>query len=264
MSKGLLILSTIFGLAAAGLGFMNNNKVTALKGDVAEKTTAVATAQGQLKAKTEEAAKSTEALTVAEAKAKESADAAEAAKKEREAAKAEVATYKSQVEEKTSQITDLNAQITALKDAALAVNPPAGDGAGAVAPAPGEVDELKVKVAELEELKNSLTQKLEAAEANVAAAQKRESDRQAAMMRPGTEGRIMAVNPDWNFVILSIGDRQGVSPNAELIVQRGGAMVGKVKVSTVSPNRSVANIDTATVDPGNLIQPGDTVIFPRS
>ena len=53
-------------------------------------------------------------------------------------------------------------------------------------------------------------------------------------------GTILAVNQAWNFVVLSLGDRQGVVPNAEMLVQRGGQLLGKVRVTSVEPSTSIA------------------------
>jgi hypothetical protein len=59
---------------------------------------------------------------------------------------------------------------------------------------------------------------------------------------PGTKGTIMVVDPKWNFVVLDIGQQQGLLPNGVLMVARDSKLVGKVKVVSVEQNRSIANI----------------------
>jgi molecular chaperone GrpE (heat shock protein) len=59
---------------------------------------------------------------------------------------------------------------------------------------------------------------------------------------PGTKGKIMVVDPKWNFVVLDIGQQQNLLPNGVLMVERGGKLIGKVKVVSVEQNRSIANI----------------------
>lgn len=56
------------------------------------------------------------------------------------------------------------------------------------------------------------------------------------------KGKVMAVDPKWNFVVLNIGDDQGVLPDAEMLVSRDGKLVAKVIVRSVQKNHSIANI----------------------
>lgn len=85
------------------------------------------------------------------------------------------------------------------------------------------------------------------------------------MMRKGLEGKILAVNPSWNFVILNLGDRNGVVNNAEMLInrmtQRGPMMIGKVRITSVEPSTSIADIVVNSVRQGTSVQPGDTVIY---
>ena len=80
-------------------------------------------------------------------------------------------------------------------------------------------------------------------------------------MRNRLEGRILAVNPAWNFVVLSLGDKNGVVNNAELLVKRGTQLIGKVRVTSVEPSTSIADIVANSVPQGASIAPGDDVIY---
>jgi len=76
---------------------------------------------------------------------------------------------------------------------------------------------------------------------------------------PGLSGKILVVNPDWNFVVLDIGSDSGLVQNAEMLVHRGEKLVGKVRISSVQKNLSVAEIIN---DWGKApIQEGDCVLF---
>ncbi len=77
----------------------------------------------------------------------------------------------------------------------------------------------------------------------------------------GLTGTVRAVNAGWGFCVLSIGDRQGAAANKVMIVGRNGQAIGKVRISNVETNQSVADILTNTFAKGTYIQPGDTVIF---
>lgn len=76
---------------------------------------------------------------------------------------------------------------------------------------------------------------------------------------PGVKGTIVAVDPKWNFVVLNVGEKAGAKPRGVFMVSRNGKLIGKVKVATVQPERSIANIM-----PGwqlEEIMEGDQVIF---
>jgi Tfp pilus assembly protein FimV len=76
---------------------------------------------------------------------------------------------------------------------------------------------------------------------------------------PGVKGTILAVDPKWNFVVLDVGEKAGAKQRGIFMVSRNGKLIGKVKVATVQPDRSIANIM-----PGwqlEEIMEGDQVIF---
>jgi F0F1-type ATP synthase membrane subunit b/b' len=56
------------------------------------------------------------------------------------------------------------------------------------------------------------------------------------------KGSIVVSDPKWDFVILNVGQDQGVLPRGELLVNRDGKLVAKVRVTSVQKNRSVANV----------------------
>jgi hypothetical protein len=62
------------------------------------------------------------------------------------------------------------------------------------------------------------------------------------LLRADLKGKIVAVDPKWDFVVLDVGDDQGVKENAELLVSRDGKLVAKVIVSRLDKNRSIANV----------------------
>ncbi len=56
------------------------------------------------------------------------------------------------------------------------------------------------------------------------------------------KGRILVVDPKWDFVVLNIGDDQGVKPDGELLVSRDGRLVAKVIVRSIQKDRCIANV----------------------
>ncbi len=55
-------------------------------------------------------------------------------------------------------------------------------------------------------------------------------------------GRVQAVDPKYQFVVLNIGEKQGLARNGKLLVNRDGHLVAKVRLTTVEANSSIANI----------------------
>jgi cell shape-determining protein MreC len=78
---------------------------------------------------------------------------------------------------------------------------------------------------------------------------------------PGIRGSVLAVNQAYNFVVLSLGGRQGVEINSEMLVLRGGSLIGKIRISSVEPATAIGDIITSSLARGVQVQPGDTVIY---
>ena len=75
----------------------------------------------------------------------------------------------------------------------------------------------------------------------------------------GLKGSVVEVDSDWDFVVLDIGSQQGVIEKGEMLVNRGGNLVAKVKITSVMENRSIANImsDWKQTD----VSVGDQVVY---
>ena len=61
-------------------------------------------------------------------------------------------------------------------------------------------------------------------------------------LRGDLKGKIIVVDPKWDFVVLDIGDEQGAIQDGELLVSRDGKLVAKVILRSIQKNRSIANI----------------------
>ncbi len=258
MQKILLIVAAVLSLAAAGLGYLNHGKLIAVKADndstkqqldKANKSLSAALADG--KAKTEKLALvstdqeklATENTDLKAQIAKSSSGVADVQKQvaDRDAT---IAQQKADMAAKDAHITDLEAKVNSTAKPV-------------VAPA----DDLKKQLEEKDILTTGLQAKLKDQESQLAALKEREAQRRSKSMRSGLEGRILAVNPSWNFVVLSLGDRNGVVNNAEMLIKRGSQLIGKVRITSVEPSTSIADIVVNSVRSGVSVQPGDSVIY---
>ena len=61
-------------------------------------------------------------------------------------------------------------------------------------------------------------------------------------LRADLRGKILVVDPKWDFVVLNVGEDQGVISEGELLVSRQGKLVGKVIIRSVEKDRSIANL----------------------
>ena len=75
----------------------------------------------------------------------------------------------------------------------------------------------------------------------------------------GLTGRVLVVNPEWNFVVLDIGRSEGLVTSTELHVHRADQLVGKVRVNTVEENSAVADIVSDWVQ--TPLKEGDNVLI---
>ncbi|MGO8930428.1 MAG: hypothetical protein ACLQU3_26470 [Limisphaerales bacterium] len=73
------------------------------------------------------------------------------------------------------------------------------------------------------------------------------------------KGKVLVADPKWNFVVLSVGENQGVLEYGELLVNRNGRLVAKVVVRSVQKDRSIANVlpgwELGEVMEGDLVIP---------
>ena len=172
-------------------------------------------------------------------------------------AKQEADQVRSQLQAKETELADTKKQLEAAKNVVIPAATPDPELLKKVADA-------EAKAAEQMALLKAAQAKADSAEKQVSSLEADASRRAANALKPGLEGRILVVNPNWNFVVLNIGDRQGVVSGASMIVKRGGAAIGKVKITSVEPSTSIADVQPGTVGKGFAIQPGDVVIFPGS
>ncbi|MEP6672541.1 MAG: hypothetical protein ABJF10_25485 [Chthoniobacter sp.] len=259
MAKVFIGIALLFMLVTAGVGFM-------LKGNVDKLQSALSSAKGK--------------ITVAEANARSAKSDAEKAQKEAteangkaEAATQALATKTKEADESQTKLKEVTLVIDGKDKEIAALNEKLGKGPGG--PDPAVLAQLQAQVADLTtqkanaeakaaeqgQLYETAVAKGKDNEQKVAELTKKERERLTNFQKPGLQGRILAVNNGWNFVVLSVGDKQGVMTNSSLIVVRGNEPIARLRVTSVEPSTSIADVLPGTVRRGVSVQPGDTVIF---
>jgi len=181
------------------------------KNDLAKTKTDLAQTQQQL-ADSQAARKKAEATAAAETKrANDLSDQLAKATQERDAAQADLAAYKA-TQKTPEQVLQLVALIQKDQDTINALN-----------------DETKVLNRTILRLTNQL-------------AELTGTGTFVVRLPADLKGKVLVVDPKWDFVVLNIGDDQGVLDDGELLVSRDGKLVAKVIVRTVEKNRCIANV----------------------
>ncbi len=80
-------------------------------------------------------------------------------------------------------------------------------------------------------------------------------------MPEGLAGKVLAVDPKYEFVVLNVGEKQGVLADGQMLVSHNGKLVAKLRITDdIKDDKCIAN-----VMPGwkfSDVTEGDTVLLP--
>ena len=261
--KSVTGLAILFLVLAAVFGFLNSQKVKALRANAAAAQAARDVAarratQEKLNGPTVAMAGSEQQSKVAEAENRAAKAEAELAQVHKEKADLEAKLNANQ-----QVIASLQKRV---EEAGKNANAPvAGSSPGdsaQVADLQSQVDDLRRQLDGAEKEKAFLSERLQSAQVHSTQVQQEEKKRrEPAPRRTGVRGTVLAVNQAYNFVVLNLGARQGVEPNSEMLVLREGTLIGKIRISTVEPATAIGDMITSSLARGVQAQPGDTVIY---
>jgi hypothetical protein len=258
--KNVIGLSVAFLLLAAVFGLLNGQKVKSLRTNVANAEAARDAAEGRRL--TEQKELKTREAAVAAVNAK-------AAEAESQATKvsAELAQLQSEKAEWQAKLQANQVEVTALQRKMEEAGAKPADNPGA--PSPGELqaqlDEARHQLESAERENAFLSEKIHSTqERSTQLEDDKKRKREVTSVKAGVRGTILAVNQAYNFVVLNLGGRQGVEANAEMLVLRDGALIGKIRVSSVEPSTAIGDIITSSLERGVQVQPGDIVVYAGS
>jgi hypothetical protein len=256
--KVLIGASVLMLFAAAILGMLNVTKVKTLR----SKAAAAATAR--------DSAERSRVQGEKELKLRESMIAAEQTKLARREEKAKAAEDRlAQISaEKTElevRLHDQETEILALQQQVEEKQPAsANPGTPSVTELQAQLDDARQQLELAEREKSLLSEKAQAATER-SSQQEEEKKRRALVHRKvGVQGKVLAVNQAYNFVVLNLGGRNGVEPHSEMLIVRDGTFIGKIRISSVEPATAIGDIITSTLARGVQVQPGDIVIYAGS
>jgi hypothetical protein len=258
MAKVFIGIALALMLATGALGFLAKANIDKLKSRKVELEGERQKAEEGEKAARVEAKKNAEERDTATAKAEEATKGLEAKTKEAQDLKAQADEAKLLVDTKTKEVAELTER---LAKRGSAPQPGVVTEDPRIAQLTADLQKAQAEAAEAKQVSDSLNNRIKDTETKLSTAEQKEKLRASGMVRAGLQGRILAVNPGWNFVVLSVGDKQGVIVNAPLLVVRNNEPIARLRITSVEPSTSIADVIPGTVRKGVSVQPGDSVIF---
>lgn len=258
-SRQLILASVALLGVSAVFAVLNLQKTRGLRTEIVQSETARQTAERQ-RASREKLLKDREAA-VAAANAKFGDTQNKAASTEAELARvqAQKNDLQGKLRANETEIAELRKRI---ETAAARPEAPGATPAGSIAELQGQLEDAKKQLDAAEREKVLLSDKMKVTQEKSTQLETERKHRLAPDGNiPGIRGTVLAVNPAYNFVVLSLGARQGVEPNSEMLVLRGGSFIGKIRISSVEPATAIGDIITSTLARGVQVQPGDTVVY---
>jgi hypothetical protein len=255
--RTLVGVSVLLLTLSAALGLLNTKKTRELRVQIMEAESTRA-AGDRLRSRQEKESKEREAASAAR-NAQLSAAQTKIAASEAELTKAqeEKADLQKQIRENENEITQLRKRVAETGEIpAVPANPPNAS----IVDLQAQLEAVKKQLATAEREKALLSDKVRASPDRP---DQLETERKKSIPArdPGIRGRVLAVNRAYNFVVLNLGARQGIEPNSEMLVLRGGSFIGKIRISSVEPATSIGDIITSSLARGVQVQTGDIVIY---
>jgi len=169
-----------------------------------------------------------------------------------------------ELEAKTRELKETEAEITQLEEDIKEFKEKIAE-IGNIKQLASQIDDVQNSINETDAIITGLTQTLAnktSEKAQTAQSIKNFKDteyRQRNGEMVSTNALVSSVYNNFGFAVLNSGDRQGIVSKAKLDVMRGGDKIAELVVTNLEPNRSVCDIVPGSMEPGQMIRPGDKV-----
>jgi len=227
-----LIIAIVAGLAVAAINFVKVKEVITVtrneRDDFHTKLDTETAAHGKTK---KELSGTKEKLAATEATLKTTEEARDTALADADSNRKKAADLTDKLSKTTKERDDAQANLAAWN--ALSI----------------PVEQIKVLIADLKEAQKTI--EVQQAENKVLAGTIKKLENELAYYRDpeyrvqlpeGLKGKVVVSDPKWEFVVLDIGENQGVLERGELLVNRNSRLVAKVRVLRVEKDSCIANV----------------------
>ena len=256
--RTLILLSVSLLIASTVLGVLNSTKVKALRIGINATTAREQIAESRRLAADKDIVARQANIAAQSSKVAETENQVASAESELVKTQTEKSDLLSKLQANEAQTAELRKHLDELMRTA---NP--NPGAPSAAELQAQLDEARKQIDAVEEEKTLVAEKIQPNRAQTrgpeVAIRRRETG-----FRGAIRGTVLAVNHAYNFVVLNLGERQGVEANTEMLVLRGGTTIGKIRISAVEPATAIGDIVGNSLARGVQVQPGDTVIYAGS
>jgi predicted RNase H-like nuclease (RuvC/YqgF family) len=263
--KSVATLVILLLVLAAFFGFLNTQKMKALRATVATAQAARDAAERRIREKLNTPADGGTVVKEQQGKVAEAENRTAKAEADLSQIQKDKADLQAKLDENRKELVSLQQR---MEEAGKNPNGAASDSAAPTAGAAdlqSQLDDLRRQLDGAEKEKAFLSQKLQDIQEHAGqlkeGKKRRETVREASPRRTGLRGTVLAVNQAYNFVVLNLGTRHGVESNAEMLVLREGTLIGKIRISSVEPATAIGDIIGNSLALGAQMQPGDSVIY---
>lgn len=235
ISRIFTFLAFVAGAAAIAAAFLK------IKPEIQRLETGWTATKGELSTMTSDRDKEKKAkeevqgnLASTKKKLDETTSEADKLKKELDTANNRVRETQAQVDKVSSEITGLKSEIEKYKSSL-----------------PGDmtIEQLLAKLksnedtlATLEQEKKVLNEQMIKLDQEKKKAEELVRMKKEGKVPSGLTGHVLAVNDDWNFVVIDLGLNNAVVEGATAIVYRDGNLVAKIRISSVEPSIAIGDI----------------------
>lgn len=228
-----LFVAIVAGLAVAGLNFtMVKEKITTLRTELGNTKNELASTQGDLASTKSDLAKTTKDRDEARGEIA-------AAQEERDKAVAQSETQTKRADRLAEDLTK-SKQETSDAQAQLAAWSALGMAVEQVSAMKGQFNQIRDERDTLVETNKFLNGKIVVLKNRLTRYE--DPDNYRVELPATLKGKVLVADPKWDFVVLNIGQQQGVLEDGVMIVNRNGHLVAKVQIRSVQPNRCIANV----------------------
>ena len=251
-SVGLLSLSAVFAL-------LNLQKTRGLRTEIVQSESARQTAEQQRVSREKQLQEREAAVAAAKEKFGDTQSKVANAEAERAKVQAERNELQTKLRTNETEIADLRKRI----ENAETKTAPGASRATSTAELQAQLEDAKKQLDAAEREKILLSDEIKGTQekSTQLETEKKHRPPPPGPSNPGIRGTVLAVNQAYNFVVLNMGARQGVEPNSEMLILRGGSFIGRIRISSVEPATAIGDIITSTLARGVQVQPGDTVVY---
>ena len=258
-ARQLILASVVLLGVSAVFAVLNLQKTRGLRTEVGQSETARQSADQQRASREKQLKDREAAVAAANAKFGDTQNKVASTEAELARVQAEKNDLQGKLRANETEIAELRKRID---NASIKPATPGASPAGSTAELQAQLEDAKKQLDAAEREKVLLSDKMKVTQEKSTQLETERKHRPApGANTAGIRGTVLAVNPAYNFVVLSLGARQGVEANSEMLVLRGGAFIGKIRISSVEPATAIGDIITSTLARGVQVQPGDTVVY---